>query len=121
MNHNKKKAARSEPPKQNQSGSNVSGQVRRRNPRQTGLLERLSDSRPPLVELPGDGRLLSAFASDCAGILRTCGIYQRGGVAFIINEQRNGLEPITAPMLRTLVERKLCRFRRRRESPTVIS
>ena len=65
----------------------------------------------PKVQLPGDGRLLSAFAADCAKILKDCGIYQRGGVAFIVNQQRNGLDVITAPMLRTLAEQHLVCFR----------
>jgi hypothetical protein len=58
----------------------------------------------PKVQLPGDGRLLSAFATDCAKILKNCGIYQRGGLAFTVNQRQDGLEVITAPMLRTLAE-----------------
>ena len=65
----------------------------------------------PKVQLPGDGRLLSAFATDCGKILKDCRIYQRGGVAFIVNQQRNGLDVITGPMLRTLAERHLVCFR----------
>ena len=65
----------------------------------------------PKVQLPGDGRLLSVFAKDCADILKNCGIYHRGGVAFIVNQQRDGLEVITPSMLRTLAEKYLVCFR----------
>jgi hypothetical protein len=65
----------------------------------------------PTVQLPGDGRLLSVFAKDCADILKNCGIYHRGGVAFIVNQQRDGLEVITPSMLRTLAEKYLVCFR----------
>jgi hypothetical protein len=74
------------------------------------ITARLNSSLPK-VQLPGDGRLLSAFATDCAKILKNCGIYQRGGVAFIVNQQRNGLDVITGAMLRTLAERHLVCFR----------
>jgi hypothetical protein len=40
----------------------------------------------PKVQLPGDNRLLSAFADECAQILKSRGIYQRGGIAMIVNE-----------------------------------
>src|SRR5262249_32598580 len=69
------------------------------------------NSNLPKIRLPGDGRLLSAFAADCAKVLKNCGIYERGGVAFIVNQQRNGLDVITAPMLRTLAEQHLVCFR----------
>jgi hypothetical protein len=61
----------------------------------------------PKVELPGDNRLLSAFADECAVILKSRGLYQRGGIAMIVNDERDGLEVITPAMLRTLVERHL--------------
>ena len=65
----------------------------------------------PKVQLPGDDRLLSAFASDIAEILKHCGLYQRGGVAFIVNQQRDGLEVVTPALLRTLAEKYLVCFR----------
>jgi hypothetical protein len=37
------------------------------------------NSTKPKVELPGDDRLLSAFATELAEILKTHGLYQRGG------------------------------------------
>jgi 5S rRNA maturation endonuclease (ribonuclease M5) len=61
----------------------------------------------PKVELPGDNRLLSEFADECAQIVKSCGIYQHGGIAMIVNDDRDGLEVITPAMLRTLVERHL--------------
>lgn len=75
----------------------------------------------PKVQLPGDGRLLSAFAVDCAEVLKDCGIYQRGGVAFIVNQQRDGLDVITAPMLRTLAEQHLVCYRVRGSGDKVVS
>jgi hypothetical protein len=75
----------------------------------------------PKVQLPGDGRLLSAFAADCAKILKSCGIYQRGGVAFIVNQQRDGLDVITASMLRTLVEQHLVCYRVKASGDNVVS
>ena len=75
--------------------------------------ERLNSSKPK-VELPCDGRLLSTFGAELAGILKDHGIYQRGGLAFIINRQRDGLEVVTAQRLRTLAEQHLVCFRIRR-------
>lgn len=78
---------------------------------------RLNSSKPK-VELPGNGRLLSQFAAEIAHHLKTCGLYERGGIAFIPNQQQNGLEVITPQMLRTLVENHLVCYRvlRARES-----
>ena len=75
----------------------------------------------PKVRLPGDGHLLSTFATECAKVLKSCGIYQRGGVAFIVNQQGNGLDVITAPMLRTLAERYLICLRVRSSGDNKIS
>jgi len=72
----------------------------------------------PKVELPGYGRLLSAFAADLADILKDHGIYQRGGLAFILNRQRDGLEIITPQMLRTVAEEHLVCYRIRRAGET---
>src|SRR6266550_4839733 len=74
------------------------------------LLDSISarlNSNQPKVELPGNDRLLSAYATDLAEILKDHGIYQRGGLAFILNRQQDGLELITPQMLRTLVEEHL--------------
>ena len=86
-----------------------------------GLIPARLNSELPKVQLPGDGRLLSAFAADCAEILKNCGIYQRGGVAFIVNQHRNGLDVITAPLLRTLAEQHLVCFRVRRSGNDFVS
>src|SRR4029077_18886477 len=75
----------------------------------------------PKVQLPGDNRLLSAFAADCAEVLKDCGIYQRGGVAFIVNQGQDGLEVITPALLRTLAEKHLVCFRIKRSGDNVIS
>jgi hypothetical protein len=69
------------------------------------------NSAKPKVELPGNDRLLSAFAIELAEILKHRGVYQRGGLAFKVNQQQDGLDPITPPMLRTLVEEHLVCYR----------
>jgi len=79
------------------------------------------NSNLPKIQLPGDGRLLSAFAADCAKVLKNCGIYERGGVAFIVNQQGNGLDVITAVMLRTLAEQHLICFRVRGSGDNVVT
>lgn len=79
------------------------------------------NSDKPKVELPCNGRLLSAFATELADILKEHGIYQRGGLAFIINRQRDGLEVVTAQMLRTLAEQYLVCFRVRRTGETELT
>src|SRR5215471_13592020 len=66
--------------------------IRQAQPEAEGeVIQARLNSDLPKVQLPGDDRLLSAFAADCARILKNCGIYERGGVAFIFNQQRNGL------------------------------
>jgi len=81
----------------------------------------LLNSPKPKVELPGDDRLLSDFAADLAEILKDHGLYQRGGVAFIVNRQQDGLEVITPQMLRTLVEDHLVCYRIRSVGDTELS
>ena len=81
---------------------------------------RLNSSKPK-VELPCDGRLLSQFAAEIGGHLKTCGLYERGGLAFIVNQQQNGLEVITPQMLRTLVENHLVCYRIRNAGENEIS
>lgn len=82
--------------------------------------ERLNSSKPK-VELPCDGRLLSTFGEELADILKDRGVYQRGGLAFIVNRQRDGLEVVTAQMLRTLAEQHLVCFRVKRAGGNELS
>src|SRR5258708_24094671 len=63
------------------------------------------------VALPCDGRLLSEFATELAEVLKKHHIYQHGGLAFIVNRRQDGLEMVTAQMLRTLVEKDLVCYR----------
>src|SRR5215469_4596349 len=79
------------------------------------------NSPKPKVELPGDDRLLSAFGADLAEILKNQGLYQRGGLAFIVNEQQDGLEIIMPQMLRTLVEDYLVCYRIKTVGETELS
>jgi hypothetical protein len=85
-----------------------------------GISARLNSPKPK-VELPGDDRLLSAFAVDLADILKDHGLYQRGGVAFIVNRRQDGLEAITPQMLRTLVEDHLVCYRIRTAGETELN
>jgi hypothetical protein len=80
-------------------------------PRREKSIQALLESELPKIQLPGDDRLLSAFAFDLGAILKDHGLYQRGGVAMIVNDERDGLEVITPAMLRTLVERSLVCYR----------
>jgi len=75
------------------------------------LVDARLNSPLPKIQLPGDNRLLSAFATEIAKVLKNCGLYQRGGIAMIVNEQRDGLEIITPAMLNNLVEKYLVPYR----------
>jgi hypothetical protein len=74
-------------------------------------IQTLLESELPKIRLPGDNRLLSDFALDLGEVLKGHGLYQRGGVAMIVNDEHDGLEVITPAMLRTLVERNLVCYR----------
>ncbi len=89
-------------------------------PVESDVATRLNSTKPK-VELPCDGRLLSQFAFEIGGHLKTCGLYERGGVAFIVNQQQDGLEVVTPQMLRTLVENHLVCYRMRRAGQNEIS
>jgi hypothetical protein len=89
-------------------------------PTEPDVATRLNSSKPK-VELPCDGRLLSQFAKEIGGHLKTCGLYERGGMAFIVNEQKNALEVVTPQMLRTLVENHLVCYRIRPSGGSEIS
>src|SRR5207244_5249218 len=75
----------------------------------------------PKLQLPGDDRLLSIFAAELADVVKNHGIYHRGGLAFIVNPQQNGLEVISPQMMRTLVENHLVCYRIRRWQGTEVA
>ena len=81
----------------------------------------LLNSSKPKVGLPCDGRLLSTFAAELAEILKGRGMYQRGGLPFVVNSQHDGLDIVTAQMLRTFAEEHLVCFRIRRAGETELS
>src|ERR1043166_4694664 len=75
----------------------------------------------PRVELPCDGRLLSQFASDIGEQRKRSGLYRRGDLPFILNQQRDGLELVTPQMVRTLAENHLVCYRTRRAGENEIT
>jgi hypothetical protein len=79
------------------------------------VAERLK-SKLPKVRLPGDRHLLSTFAAECADVLKGCGIYRHGGLAFIVNENRDGLDLLTPQTMRTLAEKYLVCFKVRQST-----
>jgi hypothetical protein len=58
----------------------------------------------PRLQIPGDDRLTSWFATDLAKQLRTAGIFQRDGVAVIQTIDRTGLERISPIRFVTWIE-----------------
>jgi hypothetical protein len=65
----------------------------------------------PMVQLPGNDRLLSDFATELARHLKTNGVYNRGDIAMIVNQKKDGLEVVSSQTLRTLVERHVICYR----------
>jgi hypothetical protein len=77
----------------------------------------LQDRRPK-VRLPGDNYLLSDCAREVGKILAPKDIFQRGGLAFIVNDRNDGLTPMTPDILRTWVEDYLVCFKVRKMADT---
>lgn len=77
------------------------------------------DSPRPKVQLPGNNRLLSDFASELGELLKEKGLYQRGGYVVVVKQQLDKklnvfvpvLEAVTSQSLRTLVEKHLICWR----------
>ncbi len=63
------------------------------------------------IELPGDNRLLSEFASDVGDALSQADIFYRGGSAFTIDPDARCLRLVTPDYLRTWTEKHLCCYR----------
>lgn len=69
----------------------------------------LADDRPK-IQLPGNDRLLSDFATELAEILKDKALlYQRGGLAVTVNQQK--IEVVSSQLLRTLVEKHVVCYR----------
>src|SRR5207248_228465 len=75
------------------------------------MVSALLSSDKPKVQLPGDDRILSLFAVELGEIMKQHRLYQRGGLAFIVNRRGDGLEVVTPQMLRTIVENYLVCYR----------
>lgn len=61
------------------------------------------DPRPRLL-LPKDGRSVSEFSAQLGCLLRNAPIFNRGGLAMILNDERKKLEPVGASFFRTWIE-----------------
>jgi len=101
--------------------SEFSETTTRKHPSNSEEITTRLNSNKPKLQLPGDDRLLSAFAAELADVVKTHGIYHRGGLAFIVNPQQNGLEVISPQMLRTLIEDHVVCYRIRRWRGTEVA
>lgn len=77
----------------------------------------LNDHRPK-VQLPGDNYLLSDCAREIGKILAPKDIFVRGGLVFTVNDQKDGLTPMTPEILRTWIEDYLVLFKVRKLTGT---
>ena len=68
-------------------------------------LEHKRETSAAVLDLPGRDKLLSEFASLLAERLGFEGVYQRSGMAFIVNKSGDGIELLTAQALRTFTEK----------------
>jgi hypothetical protein len=82
-----------------------------------GNISILNDKRPK-VQLPGDNYLLSDCAREIGRILAPKDIFARGGLAFVINERKDGLAPMTPETLRTWIEKYLVCYKVRKLTGT---
>jgi len=65
----------------------------------------------PALRLPGDGFLISDFASDLAGLLDGQNIFARKGAAFVLDHDAQKLEPASPAWLRTWVEKHVSPYK----------
>ncbi len=77
----------------------------------------LSDRRPK-VQLPGDNYLLSDTAREIGKLLAEKDIFARGGLAFTVNDRKDGLALMTPESFRSWLEDYLVCFKVRRPSGT---
>jgi hypothetical protein len=75
-----------------------------------------SPNGKPMIELPRDGRSLSAFAEDVGRVLASNGVYVRDGVPVVIDPVTQRMAELDADCLRTYAEKTLfsARFKRAR-------
>jgi hypothetical protein len=77
------------------------------------LIEQI-DGKPAL-RLPGDGRLISEFCVELAGMLRGENLFARNGCAFAMDFSEQRLEPVTPDWLRTWIEEKVVCYKQSRD------
>ncbi len=65
----------------------------------------------PMIQLPGDDRLLSAFAEEVGATVCNADIYARNGLVYLMNPAGTGLEPMEAITFMTWCEKFFVGFR----------
>jgi hypothetical protein len=75
-----------------------------------------SPSGKPMIELPRDGRSLSAFAEEVGRVLASNGVYVRDGIPVVIDPVTQRMAELDADCLRTYAEKTLlsAKFKRSR-------
>lgn len=71
----------------------------------------LINSDLPRIELPGDNRLVSAFALELGSIMSHCGLYRRDNRPVFVDKANCRLDPLTPESLRTWIEQHCICFR----------
>src|SRR5881392_2341238 len=74
----------------------------------------LIKSETQKVELPGENRLLSEFASEIGRAIRQTNIFRRGDGAWTVNSDGTGLAQMTPDTFRSWVEQFVVCYRTRR-------
>lgn len=86
----------------------MAGESKRR--RGTHVTSLVHDSRPR-IELPGDNRLVSDFATDLGKAVRGADIFSRGGLVYTLNESGDALRPMSAEAFQTWAEQFVIGYR----------
>jgi hypothetical protein len=96
------------------AGASAAGAIKPVTPHQRS--RELINSNLPRIELPGDNRLVSAFALDLGSIISHCGLYRRDNHPVFVDKVNCRLDPLTPESLRTWIEQHCTCFRVRSSS-----
>jgi len=58
----------------------------------------------PKIQLPGDGRTVTAFAQEAGQVCRLNGVYRRDSIPVVVNRETGGIEPLAASKFCTEIE-----------------